>query len=1013
MPYLKFSLGFLFLFMCFISYCQDVLEPFENRGCPYESVTLKVKQEFAYAKFIINDGVFSVWDLEYTTEYSNQNITVRAFYEDDTEVIAYYSLIEEADCDIISTDIPEEACVGTVVVFALDEGWISAQVTIENHPDYDPMTPTLLNQGETLSISVPYSDIQITTKATGINGAIRYEYHLIRHNLISANKDVYCEGDIVELTSCTNDENAHWIIEDYEGSYEETGAQVSFGMHPFDLTVIYTDSDGNSETFTVIYSGLNDDEEILSFEVSEDCTEIYLIPDEGYDIYQWFIYGTHWSSTLGIEETVFEADTFVVDLKQHPEEIAVELHVINNTTCQNFFYNETFNVQQANIILESNLNAIDICTDTLRMTLDPSFTDIEWFFLDKFIVGDIQPKIYNSGTSYEIETKLFHFLADLVILAKNAQGDCVMQNIAFDNTSGNIGEEFLKPINRVQCPGTELILEAMNGEDVYFRYALNGQVFTEITDKLNVVLLRDGYQVDAFQGCKTNSVLLSSHGYIQEDKTEFCVGSTVQIYACDDLESIYWNVEGLQTFEDYGSYIEFIMPDIPLTVVGGQAENIWPKQEIQIFPTDRVNQEGLIQGVDPNLEICNSVELFTEPIHDIYEWKVDGSVVSTASVLSIISTQFEDLPNPLEVTLQAGNTTDCDFVDTLFIDLNFDILTQEFLDLDTSIDYCYGETLTLLCPSEYNSCYWYTSSGNFEGSEFTVSIEDIQKVEALDDNGCITQQILNLNIIQAVPIEPCMIAASQDSPNNLIRWNTNPVIVDKYFLYRETTSTGNYILLDSFENAVSNYLDITSQSGIQSYKYKLQIRDHCGNYSDLEETEYHKTIHLTSNQGINGEVNLIWEEYEGLFFDNIIIYRQVDNANPEVLDQIPAGLLSYTDLSPPMGQLSYFIQLGGDFSCNALPFQINSNIVQQSISSSIDNDFVHYDIRVYPNPTSSMIEVIGVSKETKYTIIDIQGNKILEGTLDKPITVDNLVEGTYYMRLLTKETQIVRKFVKI
>ena len=56
--------------------------------------------------------------------------------------------------------------------------------------------------------------------------------------------------------------------------------------------------------------------------------------------------------------------------------------------------------------------------------------------------------------------------------------------------------------------------------------------------------------------------------------------------------------------------------------------------------------------------------------------------------------------------------------------------------------------------------------------------------------------------------------------------------------------------------------------------YKIAAIDVCTNESDLSPA--HKTVHLTMNEGVNGEVNLIWNPYEGFTVSNYLIYRSID-----------------------------------------------------------------------------------------------------------------------------------------
>ena len=68
---------------------------------------------------------------------------------------------------------------------------------------------------------------------------------------------------------------------------------------------------------------------------------------------------------------------------------------------------------------------------------------------------------------------------------------------------------------------------------------------------------------------------------------------------------------------------------------------------------------------------------------------------------------------------------------------------------------------------------------------------------------------------------------------------------------------------------------------------------------------YHKTVHLSMNTGINGEVNLSWNNYEGYQVSNYLIFRGDSTGMMMMINSISGSLTSYTDATPPSGFLTY------------------------------------------------------------------------------------------------------------
>ena len=108
---------------------------------------------------------------------------------------------------------------------------------------------------------------------------------------------------------------------------------------------------------------------------------------------------------------------------------------------------------------------------------------------------------------------------------------------------------------------------------------------------------------------------------------------------------------------------------------------------------------------------------------------------------------------------------------------------------------------------------------------------------------------------------------------------------------------------------------------ILPYK-RIDIRliiDVCGNVSDT--SDHHKTVHLTMNTGTNEEVNLIWNIYEGYQVSDYLIYRGNSGSNIDMIATIAGNLSSFTDQTPPTGNLECQIKAIGQV-CNPLPNMI-------------------------------------------------------------------------------------------
>ncbi len=90
-------------------------------------------------------------------------------------------------------------------------------------------------------------------------------------------------------------------------------------------------------------------------------------------------------------------------------------------------------------------------------------------------------------------------------------------------------------------------------------------------------------------------------------------------------------------------------------------------------------------------------------------------------------------------------------------------------------------------------------------------------------------------------------------------------------------------------------------------------------------------------------------------------------------------------------------------------------ITLQSVLGLNDTD-LNKSISIFPNPVSQnylMVDQGNLAGQTKYTITNIIGQKLIEGDLDNnKIEVNQLASGTYFLQLKTEGSRITKKFIK-
>ena len=175
----------------------------------------------------------------------------------------------------------------------------------------------------------------------------------------------------------------------------------------------------------------------------------------------------------------------------------------------------------------------------------------------------------------------------------------------------------------------------------------------------------------------------------------------------------------------------------------------------------------------------------------------------------------------------------------------------------------------------------------------------------------------------AITPDLCLISVDSTSTQNKVVWE-KPITqaIDSFMVYREF-GTGNYGVVGSVPyDSLSQFYDNTVgvNPNITSYRYKISAVDTCGNESQL--SDFHETMHLSTNLAPNGDINLIWDAYEGFPVTYYRILRDSTFSNNwEVLDSVSNNVFIWTDINPPTNGADYVIDVIAPFGCTSTKAQ--------------------------------------------------------------------------------------------
>jgi hypothetical protein len=388
-----------------------------------------------------------------------------------------------------------------------------------------------------------------------------------------------------------------------------------------------------------------------------------------------------------------------------------------------------------------------------------------------------------------------------------------------------------------------------------------------------------------------------------------------------------------------------------------------------------------------------SLQAVTSAAGVSFQWYLNGVLLSgeTSSTLEISA------GGNYQVMITQAN---CTAISQMLVISELSPIVIPELTLSQDNPGCSGGSAVISATGGSFSAYLWSNGAVTSTIEVTSSGD--YTVEVTDNNGCMaTAGPVNVNFAlqEAVPI--CLVTVDPATGSNVIVWE--PVaseVTSSYVVYKESNIANVYQAIGTVPYGNDGlFEDVNSNSAVQASRYKLALVDTCDVESSM--SDFHKTIHLTSNLGLGNTINLIWSHYEGFTFGSYTIYRGTSADNMTVLATIASNLNSYTDLTPlPTGY--YMIEVEG-VSCDP------SRSAQTSRSNIINFDLVGLNekeesrIQLYPNPAIDLItlQVSASQLGKEYVVYDVSGRQLFFGQLKSTSTkidISSLSVGSYLVK---------------
>ncbi|MBP6334835.1 MAG: PKD domain-containing protein [Bacteroidia bacterium] len=135
-----------------------------------------------------------------------------------------------------------------------------------------------------------------------------------------------------------------------------------------------------------------------------------------------------------------------------------------------------------------------------------------------------------------------------------------------------------------------------------------------------------------------------------------------------------------------------------------------------------------------------------------------------------------------------------------------------------------------------------------------------------------------------------------------IIWENNPAIdLAAYLIHRLNPYTNQYEIIHTETNIQntnfaleSSYVDQGRNTLVNTYTYKLQALDICGNSIPLDQLTAHTTINVSSTP-VDQNIRVTWTPYSGCGVSAYQIFRYEHGDTPQYLGTVPSDSLAYTD----------------------------------------------------------------------------------------------------------------------
>jgi len=631
------------------------------------------------------------------------------------------------------------------------------------------------------------------------------------------------------------------------------------------------------------------------------------------------------------------------------ESISLYITSVDEEGCMLFQYYYISIEERYEPIIEQNQGNLEFCTgEDITLNVVPGYTNVIWlnemtnetFFTDTIVIENIQQEMYFrvqalAGDNCTVTDNTFLYVnpdgrmapivseSDSLFVCGGGAISIAAQpeydNVTWTNQETGISEQ-----------GSELVLFDVT-QPVYYYVTATGVGTCDFFQYLEIIPDQEQYADD-----------ITEH-----DEYVVCLNGSLTINGSLEYTDFEWRLESSGATSAGNSFTlnnVSHLERVTVTAKKVNGEGCKFFQEIYVFVDDTGTEDPSILKTEEG-EFCRKVTLEAIEGYSDYKWyNVDYQtsnfvLVGTDRIMEIDYSSYPPLWSPL-LRLEVSNAGDCG----LYYIFEFVLKQAEEKDLidEASLGtYCEGDPIKLATLENYETYEWNYDGEIFTDSAITIEVSDKPvSLEVTDAAGCLYKDIFysGLSALEAPSL--CLITTEAGTNNNVILFEdpTNASNISEYVIYREGEATDQFDSIGVVDVDLENiFTDTESDPTQQAYKYQVRSKNDCGNTSSPSNT--HKTIHLTINQGTNGNINLIWDDYEGIEYVQVKILRGQTLADLQDYVVLPSTVVSFTDQNPPAGDVFYQLEITTVVECDTKKssYVVRSNVAEILMSDATEN----------------------------------------------------------------------------